>query len=836
MRILAVSAVLAMVNLTTVPLSSAATPPLEPGVSLQLAQWRAKHYRDIRYALRIQLLEGSGLLKGTLEITLTAPRKPVDLVLDWRGTPVRDVRVNDVSAIPEIRNEHLVIGRKLLKAGRNTVQLAFESPVAVQGSAVTRYQDSEDGSEYLYTLLVPADASTLFPCFDQPDLKGRFSLELDLPDRWTAVSNGGMEKEDPGKIKFKETEPISTYLFAFAAGPFETLRAEGDPVRLYVRRSRLETANAHAGEVLRLNREATAYFERYFARKFPFAKYDLVLLPEFPYGGMEHAGATFLNEERVLFPAPPSATDLLRRAQLIFHETSHQWFGDLVTMRWFDDLWLKEGFANFMAAKATEALLPEFDAWTAFHALKTSAVRTDATRGTTAIRYPLQNLADAKSAYGAIVYSKGPAVLRQAEFYLGEAVFQRAVRDFVRHHAYGAAGWRDLVRAFERASGRKLDRWAAAWVQRRGMPTVRINGNKLEQRDALGENGIWPMKLRISASPRPQDILLEKKSLKIKIAANQSIVFPNHGDFGYGRFLLDPKSLEAVLAPSFEAGNTLLQAQLLEAVWESVRDAELDPQRFLAYAVEQLPGTRDDIALSGLLGRIEAAFRRYLNDAQRDALAAAIEGALREDGAGTSRNLLLTRALIDLAWSPAALQELKRLLRSPAPASRDRFRIIQRLFLRGDPEAPALLAAQAAADPGDDGRRYAYAAGAADPAAKLKLFESFLDGKALPESWIETALGSLNAPEQAAFTQPLLAEALARLPELKRTRKIFFVANWLAAFIGGQTGSGALAEVESFLLRGDIDADLRLKLLEAIDGLQRAVRIRETFGIRSASK
>ncbi|MEO8144702.1 MAG: M1 family aminopeptidase [Betaproteobacteria bacterium] len=832
MRGLIIFVVLAMVNLTLTP-SSFAAPPIEPGISLPLAKWRAKHYRDVRYALRIQLLEGAGLLKGNVEITVQYPRKPVDLILDWRGTPVRDVRVNGVAVIPEASNEHLVIGRKHLKSGGNIVQLAFDSPVAVQGSAVTRYKDREDGSEYLYTLLVPADASTLFPCFDQPDLKGRFSLELELPPHWKAVANSPIEKQGNGSIKFRQTEPISTYLFAFAAGPFETLRAEGDAVRLYVRRSRLETAKPHVGEVLRLNREATAYFERYFARKFPFAKYDLVLLPEFAYGGMEHAGATFLNEERVLFPAPPSATDLLRRAQLIFHETSHQWFGDLVTMRWFDDLWLKEGFANFMAAKATEALLPEFDAWTAFHALKTSAVRTDATRGTTAIRYPLQNLADAKSAYGNIVYSKGPAVLRQAEFYLGEAVFQRAVRDFVRRHAYAAAGWQDLVRAFERASGRKLNRWADAWVQRRGMPTVRITGNKLEQRDALGENGVWPMKLRISPS---RDVFLEHRSLNIRIPAGRALVFPNYGDFGYGRFLLDAKSIEAVLAPSFDAGSTLLRAQLLEAIWESVREAELAPERFLSYALEQLPKTRDDIALAGLLGRIEGAFRRYLNDAQRDAIAPAIEGALRADGAGTSRDLLLTRTLIDLAWSPAALQDLKRLLRSPAMASRDRFRIIRRLTLRGDPEAPALLAAQTAADPGDDGRRYAYAAGAADPAVKRSLFDAFLDDRTLPESWIETALGALNAPEQAAFTQQLLPEALARLPELKRTRKIFFVANWLAAFIGGQTGPAALAEVETFLRRGDIDADLRLKVLEAIDGLERAVRIRETFGTRSAGK
>ena len=819
MRVLLLLAAFATMNFAV------AAPNLEPGISLALAQWRAKHYRDVRYAMQLQFIEGDDVVSGTLQIQVTLPKRPVPLILDWRGRKFANVTVNGKAQPVVVENEHLVLPAKTLKGGTNSVELRFEATIATSGSAITRYRDREDGLEYLYSLLVPSDASTVFPCFDQPDLKARFSLEMIVPRGWQAIANGIQESREGNTYKFRETEPISTYLFAFAAGPFEELRAEGDPVRLFVRRSRLERAKAHAGEVLRLNREATAYFSRYFARPFPFAKYDLVLIPEFPYGGMEHAGATFLNEERVVFPAPPSAADFLRRAQLIFHETSHQWFGDLVTMRWFDDLWLKEGFANFMAAKATEAVAPEFDAWTAFHMLKLSAVRTDATRGTTAIRYPLENLSAAKSAYGAIVYSKGPAVLRQLEFFLGEAAFQKGVRDFLRGHAYGAAAWQDLVRAFERASGRKLGRWADTWVQKRGQATVRVRNGVLEQMDELEEGSVWPMKLRIWSPGFTQDVFLERKQKRIKPA--QSPVFPNAGDYGYGRFLLDPASREAAL--DFEAGNTLLDAQLAEALWESVRDAELAPARFLEYALRRLPAIRDDIALAGMLGRIEAAFRRYLSDAQRDALAPALERALREPDASGSRYLLLTRSFIDVAWSAAALPELKSLLGEARLGPRDRFRIVQRLHQRGDPEAASLLAAQAAADRSDDGRRYAYAASAADPAAKRAMFAAFLGDDTLPESWIEAAVGPLNAPEQAALTRPLLHEALARLPQLKRTRKIFFINNWLGAFLGGQTGGDALIEVQAFLRDPALERDLRLKVLEAVDGLERAVKIRARF-------
>jgi aminopeptidase N len=260
-----------------------------------------------------------------------------------------------------------------------------------------------------------------------------------------------------------------------------------------------------------------------------------------------------------------------------------------------------------------------------------------------------------------------------------------------------------------------------------------------------------------------------------------------------------------------------------------VRDAELAPARYLEYALARLPAIRDDIALTGMLGRIEVAFRRYLDDSQRDALAPAVERALREPGAAGSRYLLLARAFIEIAWSGAALAELKSLLREPRLGPRDRFRIVQRLYVRNDAEAASLLAAHAAADRSDDGARFAYAAGAADPGAKRVMFRAFLEDPTVRESWIEAALGPLNAPEQAALTRPFLGEALARLPQLKRTRKIFFVNNWLAAFLGGQTGAAALAEAQAFLRERSLEPDLRLKVLEALDGLERAVRIRERF-------
>ena len=833
------------------PAASQPAPRLEPGISQELAGWRTRHYRDLRYALQLQLDERRDTVAGKLELRLAMARR-TDLVLDWRGAPVRALRVNGKPAQARHAKEHLVIPRTALKAGENRVQLEFSARVAVAGAALTRYRDREDGSSYVYSLFVPADASSVFPCADQPDLKARFSLQLDMPRSWRAVSNAPALEESAGSARFAETEPISTYLFAFAAGPFEAIALEREPVRLFVRRSQLERAREHAPEVLRLNRAALRYFETAFAQRYPFAKYDLVLIPELAYGGMEHAGATFLNESAVLFPFAPSNPDLLRRAQLVFHEASHQWFGNLVTMRWFDDLWLKEGFANFMAAKAAAHIVPELQPWSAFHALKTGAYRTDVTQGTTPLRQPLANLSAAKSAYGSIVYSKGPAVLRQAEFYLGAAAFRRGVRDFLKRHAYAAADWSDLVRAFERASKRDLQGWAQAWVQRPGLPNVTLRWQqgrlRLAQEDALGGGSVWPQKLVVAAAGddgqiRTSETRLEQRSVRVVGPAAHPAarwLYANAGDFGYGRFLLDDASRRALLAEPLALPDGLLRAQLIEALWESVRDAELAPTAFIDWALPLIAEEQDDVILAGLLARTETAFRRYLTDAQRDAVAPRLErtlsGAMLGEGP-SSRRILLLRAYAALAWTPGALADLQRLLQGELQlpqvelGARDRFRVVARLVQRGQPAGAGLLAALIDAERGDDARRYAFAATAAAPAAEAKraMFERFVGDAQLPESWIEEALAPFNAPEHAAQTRALLPRALAQLPRLKRARKIFFVERWLESFLGAQADAQALAEVQRFL-QDPLDEDLRRKVLEAADGLERAARIRERFG------
>jgi aminopeptidase N len=861
----------------------------EPGVPRELARLRAEHYRNVRYSLIIVLASGAEMMEGEEEIRLTLD-KPVDqLVLDWRKAPARPnqaqvARVWGMEAngrkVNEAReaNDHLIIPGSYLVKGENIIRLKFESPISTSGSAVTRYLDREDKSEYIYTLFVPSDASTAFPCFDQPDLKARFKLTVVAPNNWKVITNTGDSTEATTAARpamtmttlagrshwsFPETEPISTYLFAFAAGPFAEFKDETSqiPMRLFVRRSRAERARKELSEVFRLTREGMKFFNRYFDYRFPFTKYDQIIIPEFAYGGMEHAGATFLREESILFPSDPTANDFINRAELIFHELAHQWFGDLVTMRWFDDLWLKEGFATFMAYKAIEVTMPEYNAWKVFYQkTKPAAYLTDVTKGTTPIWQEISNLSAAKSAYGNIVYRKAPSMLRQAEFYLEPEKFQRAVQMLLKEHAYSNAEWADLVRAFERTSGRKLDQWAAAWVKRRGMPDVRvdwsvnneqrINSLTLRQTDVLSEGGTWPMRVKLllaydEARPETLTVTLSGSGqTRVAEAIGKRApryVFVNYEDYGYGRFLLDERSRRAVISGLGQVNDPFLRALLWGALWDSVREGELAPTAYIELAVKLLPAERDEVTAQSILARVSTAFNRYLSDEQSRGLATRLERLLSERMLrAETPGLRITyfRAFHAVATTTEARDLLKKILRGEEAVPgmtlrpRDRFDIVTSLLMRNDAEAPALLGKLSAEETSDDARRYAYAAGAAHATAETKkrYFDAYLNDTKLAESWIEASTAPFNAIQQSELTLPYLERALSQLPTLKRTRKIFFINGWLASFLGGQCNSQALSTVQSFLdSNRSLDRDLRLKVLETLDGLERCVAIRGKY-------
>ncbi|HEX8564453.1 MAG TPA: M1 family aminopeptidase, partial [Pyrinomonadaceae bacterium] len=645
--------------------------------------------------------------------------------------------------------------------------------------------------------------------------------------------------------------------------------------KIYVRKSQAEKFKRHATEVFRLNGESLKFLAQYFDYKFPFPKYDLVLIPEFPFGGMEHAGATFLRESSVIFPQEPTANDYISRGNLIFHEAAHQWFGDTVTMRWFDDLWLKEGFAEFMAYKTMEKVLPQYNAWKAFYERnKPLAYLTDSTRGTTPIYQEIPNLSSAKSAYGNIVYRKAPSFLKQAEFYLGADKFQSAVRAFLKQNAFKNAEWQDLVKSFETATGKDLKNWAGAWVKQRGLPVIRLYGGGKEthytngsyeffdkrlltQKSVLNDGVFWQMRVNVLSKNENDKVEIKE----VEIGKNQTpvheygkldgksvngtsphkLIFPNYQDYGYGIFLLDERSRNYVLANIQNEKDDFLRSMMWGALWDSVREAELNPKDYVELAVKNISGEKDELTIQTILNRVSTAMNYYLGEKQSAELAPRLEKVLLEriNAAETlGQRIVLYRAFLNLAASAGSRERLKEILSGKFEIqglklkTKDKFDIVARLLILNDADAPKLLEDLAKTETSDEAKRYAYAARAGIAAVenKGKFFADFLNNKEISESYIESAVAPFNSVRHAEMTLPFLEKALAELPNLKRTRKIFFVNNWLGAFLGGQRSEQALAIVNKFLADNpNLDRDLRLKILENVDGLERSVKIRKKF-------
>lgn len=843
------------------------------GVSRELAQSRAARVSDIRYDLQLELNRHAETLPGAETVQFQLNDASSDLAIDYRDGTLKSATLNGSAISPALVNGHLVLPTAMLRSGSNTLETHFASRIAKAGAAITRYDDKEDGNEYFYSLFVPMDADMAFPCFDQPDLKAKFTLQVATPidPNIKVVSNGirldGPQTSGNGQhfyFRFAETKPISTYLFAFAAGPWNVIHGKPGEPDIYVRRSQLKRAVAEAPHVQQITARGMTFLEDYFQQPFPFPKYDQVLIPGFPFGGMEHAGATFLNETGVLFRSAPTEDDRFTRDTLVLHELTHQWFGDLVTMRWFDDLWLKEGFAQYMAYRSLQELNPASQPWKhMYEGIKPLAYGIDETEGTTPISQNIPNLLDAKSAYGAIVYQKAPSILKQLAFFLGEDGFRNGLRAYLHDHAYANAQWSDLVNALQTASHRDVQTWARAWVLQRGMPEIRatwtcnagrLNSISLTQTPVLGGAAVWPISnevLLANADGTRKRVRMDwsgASTTMVDVASPcPAYVFANVGDEAYGRFLLDAKSeaaVKKVLLDGSTANDPLLSSMLWGALWENVHTAQSAPRGYVELALKDLPQQNDEALARIQYARVSTALQRYMGDTVRKPFVSeyeriATDRMLHANAEGLRINAF--RALRGAAENPAALNTLKGLLAGSVSIPQvelrpqDRWSVVGRLIAVNDADAPKLLAEEQKRDATDDGRKSAFAvqAGAPDAAVKQRYFSMYVtppsDANAQQEDWLSQSLGAFNNVQQAGLTLPYLRRSLDQLPEIKHDRKIFFLGAWLGAFLGGQTSPEAQRIVDAWLAQTNMDADLRRKVLENRDGLDRTVRIRAKF-------
>ena len=831
------------------------------GVSKLLATYRYETLGDVRYGLTFRIDTGKNTpVEGiaVIEFLRTAGREP--LVLDFKvpGDYLKTVAVNGKPTEAGLVNGHIVIDRELLSRRYNRIEVSFRAG----DLSLNR------NGEYLYTLFVPDRASTAFPCFDQPDIKGRFTLTLDIPSSYRAMSNNPVVSADTTEgrvtLRFSETKPISTYLFAFAAGKFELVEKEIDGVKMEMlhRETRPGYVENNSEEIFRLHCSALKWLEDYIQIPYPFDKFGFVLLPPFQYSGMEHPGSIFYRASSLMLEASPTLNEQLSRASLIAHETSHIWFGDLVTMKWFDDVWLKEVLAGYMSDKIAGPDFPDINHDLRFLLTRyPDAYEVDRTRGTNPIIQELGNMKDAGSLYGGIIYNKAPIVMRQLEQLAGEENLKRGLQVYLNKYTWGNARWDDLVAILEETSQKPLGEWSRMWVREAGMPIIKPviaedDGYRisLSEDDPAGILRHWPQTLKTMVITATDTVTAElapaERDSYITTADKPLCVIPDISGRAYGTFLFDSISAAYLVnnLPTFE--EPLLKGILWINMYENVISKTVSPADFCETAMRDLQVITDLQLRNYLAERFTSVWWNHMTAGERSARAAEAEAMLKgrmlsaetlsekRSWFGTLGNVTVSRRGMDYLaalWKRgelpgAALRGTVQpggRLSGPVRLSEDELcTLALTLALKGLPGAQGIIAEQRERIAGKERLErfdFVIPAVSADATVRDTFFENLSDpANREREPWVLEALEYLHHPSVAERSEKYILPSLEMLEEIKATGDIFFPGSWISTTLEGHRTPEARETVEKFLdEHPDYPADLRLKILQAADHLFR---------------
>ena len=777
-----------------------------PNLTRVDAQRRASLLDVATYIVELDLTDGSGAPGETTFATTTAVRftcrEPgADSWIDFVGADVASATLNgtalDVSAYRE-------------DDGITLPGLAAENDLVVV--ATGRYMNTGEGLHRLYSQFETADAKRLFACFDQPDLKARYTLTVTAPADWKVVSNATAEVEQAGPAavhRFAATEILSTYLVALVAGPYAEWRdehvddgadASGEtiPLGIYCRASLAEHMDAE--RLFTETKQGFDFYHRNFGIRYPFGKYDQLFVPEFNAGAMENAGAVTFLEDYV-FRSRVTRSTYERRAETLLHEMAHMWFGDLVTMRWWDDLWLNESFATFASVLCQATATEYAQAWTTFANVEKSwAYRQDQLPSTHPVAADIPDLQAVEVNFDGITYAKGASVLKQLVAYVGLEPFLAGLRAYFEAHKWGNATFDDLLGALEKASGRDLSGWGAQWLKTTGLnmlrPSFELDDGGAFTRFDVVQGGARPgagelRTHRIAVGVYDDDgsgKLMRTHRVEVDVEGERTavpelvgesrgkLVLVNDDDLTYCALRLDPGSLATLIDRIGDIAEPLPRTLCWSSAWEMTREAELKARDFSALVAGGFGAETEIGVVQRLLLQAQTAIMSYADEqwaAERGwpVLVDALRARLDTAEAGSDAQLAVVNSLTGSVLPEPLLERFRGWLSGvevPEGLTVDtdlRWRLLHALVAHestgGDPEA--LIAAEQERDPTSTGQRQAERARALIPTveAKERAWQRAVHDDELPNAVNEAIISGFSHPAQRALLTPYVERYFA---------------------------------------------------------------------------
>jgi aminopeptidase N len=845
-------------------------------LSQEDASARAARVSNVDYVLDFTLT-GKESFSGTTTLAFDLKDTGSPLTIDLDKATIKSLTVNGRQVAPQYNNWFITLAAKDLVKGRNTVVVAYERLHSTNGEGLHRMVDPVDGRVYTYSHFEPAAAHQMFAAFDQPDLKGTYQVNVTAPADWEVISTTRetrvLAAGEGKRWTFPKSKKLSPYNFSMHAGPYKKWEDNSGkyPMRLFARQS--VASQIKPAEWFKYTKAGLSFFDDYFGIPYQFGKYDQILVPDFLYGAMENAGAITFAERGFMYKADMTAEQRQRLAAVIMHEMAHQWFGDLVTMQWWNGLWLNESFASFMGTLATAEATEFKDAWRAFYSQgKQDAYVQDQKSATHPIEVPVPSTRNAFDNIDAITYSKGASTLMQLRHLLGADVFRKGVHNYLVKYQYRNARLDDFIGSLGEAAGRDLKGWTQQWLYQPGVNTIaasyQCSGGKISaftlQQSASGkfptlrEQRVQVAAFRLDGQQPTQQLRLDRKvpvTYKgattavpgMVGAACPDLVYPNYEDWGFVKVQLDGRSFDSARARLAGVGEPLLRAMLWQSLWDGVRDGKLPLNDFIATALNNAPGEKDYTLLGDVLGKVQAS-KHYLDlmrldgpytaQATRQLEEMAWQGTVANKGDDNFQRRWFN-TYIAMASSREALDRLAGLLDGKAKVegldiNQDlRWSIISRLNRFNYPGAAALVEAEQARDKSDTGQAAAVAATVVrpDPAVKSQWLGTIQDLQTkLPFSKVRTAMTNLYPGEQTALAESSAAQRLERLPQLDKTAGPVYMRAYGPSLIPATCTPASVKRLQGASeSMKDLSAGTRRALVDMLEEDQRCVTIRQAM-------